>query len=69
VAFALGIGLAPGPLLDRSAASVDALIENYRGRLAEARANPQAPARMVGHETGRRPAPFPGRPRGPGGMR
>ena len=69
VVFALGIGLAPGPLLGRSAASVDALLESYRGRLAEAQANPQAPARMLGSESGRRPVPFPGRPSWPRGMR
>ena len=48
VVFALGMGVAPGPILGRSAASVDALLESYRGRLAEARRQPEAPARMVG---------------------
>jgi hypothetical protein len=47
VVCALGMGLAPGPILNRSAASVDALLESYRGRLVEARANPTAAARMV----------------------
>jgi len=47
VVFALGLGLVPGPILDRSAASVDALVETYRTRLVEAQANPDAPARML----------------------
>jgi NADH-quinone oxidoreductase subunit M len=47
VVFALGMGVAPGPILNRSAASVDALLDNYRGRLAEARRQPEAPARML----------------------
>lgn len=47
VIFALGMGLAPGPILSRSEASVDALLESYRGRLAEARGKPEAPARMT----------------------
>jgi NADH-quinone oxidoreductase subunit M len=48
VIFALGMGVAPGPILSRSAPSVDALLEGYRGRLAEALAKPEAPARMLG---------------------
>ncbi len=47
VVFALGLGLVPGPILDRSAASVDALVETYRTRLVEAQAKPDAPARML----------------------
>ncbi len=47
VLLALGMGLAPGPILDRSAASVDALVVNYRARLDGARRAPDAPARMV----------------------
>jgi len=47
VALALGMGVAPGPILNRSAASVDALLENYRGRLTEARQFREAPARMT----------------------
>jgi NADH-quinone oxidoreductase subunit M len=69
VAVALGLGLAPGPVLGRSAASVDALLGSYRNRLVEARAHPQAPARMVGGDSAERPVQFPGRPRWPhGGM-
>jgi len=55
VVCALGMGLAPSPILNRSAASVDALVESYRGRLAEARKNPEAPARLLGAGGGRRP--------------
>jgi NADH-quinone oxidoreductase subunit M len=60
VIFALGMGLVPGPILSRSEASVDALLENYRGRLAEARGKPEAPARMTapggaGHPADMRP--------------
>jgi formate hydrogenlyase subunit 3/multisubunit Na+/H+ antiporter MnhD subunit len=47
VVLSLGMGVAPGPILGRSAASVDSLLENYRGRLAEARSTPGAPARMI----------------------
>jgi NADH-quinone oxidoreductase subunit M len=67
VVLALGMGVAPGPILDRSAASVDALLANYRGRLAEAREYPKAPARLT-EPGGRRPLPHD--VRGPqGGMR
>jgi NADH-quinone oxidoreductase subunit M len=63
VVMALGMGLAPGPILSRSAASVDAMLANYRGRLAEARSKPEAPARMLGQSGGpRRPfGPIPSR--------
>jgi NADH-quinone oxidoreductase subunit M len=47
VVLALGMGIAPSPILDRSAASVDALVESYRGRLLDAQANPEAPAHMT----------------------
>jgi NADH-quinone oxidoreductase subunit M len=47
VVFAVGLGLVPGPILSRSAASVDTLVETYRTRLAEARRRPDAPARML----------------------
>jgi NADH-quinone oxidoreductase subunit M len=61
VAFALGMGVAPGPILSRSEASVDALLGSYRGRLAEARARPEAPARLLdasaGRETFKAPPP------------
>jgi NADH-quinone oxidoreductase subunit M len=53
--LALGMGVAPGPILSRSSASVDAMVENYRGRLAEARSRPEAPARMMGSSGSRRP--------------
>jgi NADH-quinone oxidoreductase subunit M len=67
VIFALGMGVAPGPILSRSAASVDALLEGYRGRLAEALAKPEAPARMLRPgSTGRAFLPPPGW-RGPHG--
>ncbi len=63
VACALGLGLAPAPILNRSAASVDALLESYRGRLAEARAQPTAPAHMsTPTGAGRRPDLRPNRP-------
>jgi NADH-quinone oxidoreductase subunit M len=55
VVMALGMGVAPGPILSRSAASVDAMLENYRGRLAESRSKPEAPARMLGQPGSRRP--------------
>ena len=63
VVMALGMGLAPGPILSRSAASVDAMLASYRGRLAEARSKPEAPARMLGQSGGpRRPfGPIPSR--------
>jgi NADH-quinone oxidoreductase subunit M len=60
VVFALGMGVAPGPILDRSASSVGALLDGYRTRLVEARANPEASARMLGLE-GRRGLPPGGR--------
>jgi NADH-quinone oxidoreductase subunit M len=44
VACALAMGLAPRPILDRTAASVDAFMNSYGARLAEAQANPDAPA-------------------------
>jgi NADH-quinone oxidoreductase subunit M len=47
VAFALGLGIVPGPILDRSAASVDALLASYHGRLAESRRAPEAAPRML----------------------
>jgi len=65
IVFSLGMGVAPGPILNRSAASVDALVETYRGRLADAQARPDAPARMVGSGAGRVVLP----PRMPGAMR
>ena len=55
VVTALGMGIAPSPILNRSAASVDALLETYRSRLAEARAKPEAPARMIGQGGYQRP--------------
>ncbi len=55
VVLALGMGIAPGPILNRSAASVDATLESYRGRLAAARSNPEAPARMFGQTALGRP--------------
>ncbi len=47
VVFALGLGVAPGPILNRSAGSVDGLVATYRTRLAESRRTPEAPARML----------------------
>lgn len=47
VVFALGLGVAPGPILNRSAGSVDGVVATYRTRLAEARRAPEAPARML----------------------
>jgi NADH-quinone oxidoreductase subunit M len=55
VLAALVMGMAPQPILDRTAASVQALTANYRDRLAEARANPIGPARRSGQRP-RRPA-------------
>jgi NADH-quinone oxidoreductase subunit M len=54
VVMALGMGLAPGPILDRSAASVDAVLETYQARLADAHNAPDAKARMTGSGVGRR---------------
>lgn len=47
VVFAIGLGVAPGPILNRSAGSVDSLLTTYRVRLAESRRAPDAPARML----------------------
>jgi NADH-quinone oxidoreductase subunit M len=47
VVFAIGLGVAPGPILNRSAGSVDSLLTTYRMRLAESRRAPEAPARML----------------------
>ncbi len=44
VACALAMGLAPRPILARTAASVDTFMRAYGARLAEAQANPDAPA-------------------------
>ncbi len=46
VAAALVMGLAPQPILDRSAKSVDAFVANYRDRLQESRRAPDAPAHV-----------------------
>ena len=54
VLAALVMGMAPQPILERTAASVQELTANYRDRLAEARANPIGPARRV--IPGQRPA-------------
>jgi NADH-quinone oxidoreductase subunit M len=59
VVVALGMGVAPGPILSRSSASVDTMLANYRGRLAEARSQPEAPARMLGAAGSRRPFGLP----------
>jgi NADH-quinone oxidoreductase subunit M len=48
VVAAIGLGVAPGPILNRSSASVDAALVNYRSRLAQARVRPDAPAHMLG---------------------
>jgi NADH-quinone oxidoreductase subunit M len=66
VVFALGLGVAPGPILERSAGSVNALLDGYRTRLSESHANPEAPARMLGSDVRRAFSPPPGRR---GGMR
>jgi NADH-quinone oxidoreductase subunit M len=66
VVCALGMGVAPGPILDRSAGSVNALLDGYRTRLSESHANPEAPARMLGSDVRRAFSPPPGRR---GGMR
>ena len=68
VVMALGMGVAPGPILQRSSASVDAMLANYRGRLAEARTKPEAPARMLGQAGSRRPFGPPGRRDARGGQ-
>ena len=47
VLAALVMGVAPQPILERTAASVRTLTASYRDRLAEARANPDGPARRV----------------------
>jgi NADH-quinone oxidoreductase subunit M len=50
VVCALGMGLFPGPILNRSAASVDAVMASYRGRLSLSQRRPDAPARMLAGE-------------------
>ena len=59
VVMALGMGVAPSPILNRSAASVDALLGTYRSHLAESRARPEVPARMLGQGGSRRPLASP----------
>jgi NADH-quinone oxidoreductase subunit M len=54
VLAALVMGLAPQPIIERTTASVQALTASFRDRLAEARANPDGPARRV--LPGQRPA-------------
>ena len=54
---ALVMGMAPQPILERTAASVQELTANYRDRLAEARANPIGPARRVPGQRQARPTP------------
>ena len=54
VLAALVMGLAPQPIIERTTASVQALTASFRDRLAEARANPDGPARRV--IPGQRPA-------------
>jgi NADH-quinone oxidoreductase subunit M len=57
VLTALVMGMAPQPILDRTAASVQELTANYRDRLTEARANPIGPARRVPGQRQARPTP------------
>ena len=58
VLAALVMGVAPQPILERTTASVQALTASYRDRLAEARANPDGPARrVVSGQRAARPAP------------
>jgi NADH-quinone oxidoreductase subunit M len=54
VLAALVMGLAPQPIIERTTASVQTLTASFRYRLAEARANPDGPARRV--IPGQRPA-------------
>ena len=54
VLAALVMGLAPQPIIERTTASVQTLTASFRDRLAEARANPDGPARRV--IPGHRPA-------------
>jgi NADH-quinone oxidoreductase subunit M len=54
VLAALVMGLAPQPIIERTTASVQTLTAGFRDRLAEARANPDGPARRV--IPGQRPA-------------
>jgi NADH-quinone oxidoreductase subunit M len=54
VLAALVMGLAPQPIIERTTASVQTLTASFRDRLAEARANPNGPARRV--IPGQRPA-------------
>jgi NADH-quinone oxidoreductase subunit M len=54
VLAALVMGLAPQPIIERTTASVQMLTAGFRDRLAEARANPDGPARRV--IPGQRPA-------------
>jgi NADH-quinone oxidoreductase subunit M len=57
VLAALVMGLAPQPIIKRTTASVQTLTASFRDRLAEARANPDGPARRVipGHRPARLP--------------
>jgi NADH-quinone oxidoreductase subunit M len=54
VLAALVMGVVPQPIIERTTASVQALTASFRDRLAEARANPDGPARRV--IPGQRPA-------------
>jgi NADH-quinone oxidoreductase subunit M len=54
VLAALVMGLAPQPIIERTTASVQTLTASFHDRLAEARANPDGPARRV--LRGQRPA-------------
>jgi NADH-quinone oxidoreductase subunit M len=47
VVFALGLGIVPGPILERSAGSVDALLTGYRMRLGESLRAPEAEPHML----------------------
>jgi len=64
VVFALGLGVVPGPILNRSAGSVDSLLSGYRMRLAESRRAPEAPAHMLRSGGGMRLFAADGRPQG-----
>ena len=67
VVFALAMGVAPGPILDRSAPTVSALVDTYRTRLEDAMASPNGPARMIQPGGSKRGPAFPSR-RPHGGM-
>jgi NADH-quinone oxidoreductase subunit M len=46
IVAALGMGIYPKPILERSEKSVAGMIDTFQARLKDAKANPQAPAHL-----------------------